>query len=230
MKGDSAPRLATRHGETRRASSTRCEAAPKSSRPWSAAPSSPSSCCVEAARKCWHIRPCSKRRSSWRMPSLKLNSSRHTRKTSRSWRTSAATIPRSSARRARAARIGADAVDLNLGCPQRVAYAGHYGSYLMKQEDRELVKSIVRAMRRDTPPHVVVCVKIRLMDTQPDTLQLVEDLRDSGAQVVALQRRRRAVLVCVEIIEQGLLQGQRPSPNWMLSARSRRAASARAPL
>ena len=91
-----------------------------------------------------------------------------------------------------AARLGADAVDLNLGCPQRVAYAGHYGSYLMKQEDRELVKAIVRAMRRDTPPHVVVCVKIRLMDTQPDTLQLVEDLRDSGAQVVALHGRRRA--------------------------------------
>ena len=91
-----------------------------------------------------------------------------------------------------AARLGADAVDLNLGCPQRVAYAGHYGSYLMKQEDRELVKSIVRAMRRYTPPHVVVCVKIRLMDTQPDTLQLVEDLRDSGAQVVALHGRRRA--------------------------------------
>jgi len=91
-----------------------------------------------------------------------------------------------------AARLGADAVDLNLGCPQRVAYAGHYGSYLMKQEDRELVKSIVRAMRRDTPPEVVVCVKIRLMDTQPDTLQLVEDLRDSGAQVVALHGRQRA--------------------------------------
>ena len=91
-----------------------------------------------------------------------------------------------------AARLGADAVDLNLGCPQRVAYAGHYGSCLMKQEDRELVKSIVRAMRRDTPPQVVVCVKIRLMDTQPDTLQLVEDLRDSGAQVVALHGRRRA--------------------------------------
>ena len=88
-----------------------------------------------------------------------------------------------------AARLGADAVDLNLGCPQRVAYAGHYGSYLMKQEDRELVKSIVRAMRRDTPSEVVVCVKIRLMDTQPDTLQLVEDLRD-GAQVVALPGRR----------------------------------------
>jgi len=91
-----------------------------------------------------------------------------------------------------AARLGADAVDLNLGCPQRVAYAGHYGSYLMKQEDRELVKAIVRAMRRDTPKEVVVCVKIRLMDTQPDTLQLVEDLRDSGAQVVALHGRRRA--------------------------------------
>ena len=42
------------------------------------------------------------------------------------------------------------------------------------------------------------------MDTQPDTLQLVEDLRDSGAQVVALPgsdgQRGMTVLVCVEIV------------------------------
>lgn len=93
---------------------------------------------------------------------------------------------------AEAARLGADAVDLNLGCPQRVAYAGHYGSYLMGSEDRELVKAIVRAMRKKTPKTVAVCVKIRLMDNQRDTLQLVEDLRDAGAQVVALHGRRRA--------------------------------------
>lgn len=91
-----------------------------------------------------------------------------------------------------AATGGVDAVDLNLGCPQRVAFAGHYGSYLMREEDRDLVKSIVAAMRRSVPREIAVCVKIRLMDDFPATLKLVEDLRDAGAQVVAIHGRKRA--------------------------------------
>ncbi|KAJ8613437.1 hypothetical protein CTAYLR_002320 [Chrysophaeum taylorii] len=91
-----------------------------------------------------------------------------------------------------AAEEGVDAVDLNLGCPQRTAYSGHFGSYLLGDEDRDLVRKIVRAMRVAVPARVAVCAKIRLLDTPEDTLRLVTDLRDAGAQVVAIHGRKRA--------------------------------------
>jgi tRNA-dihydrouridine synthase 1 len=39
-----------------------------------------------------------------------------------------------------------DAIDLNLGCPQRIAHAGHFGSYLLGDQDRPLVLSIVKRL------------------------------------------------------------------------------------
>ena len=35
-------------------------------------------------------------------------------------------------------------VDLNMGCPQRVAHAGHFGGYLLGAEDRKVVKKLVK--------------------------------------------------------------------------------------
>ena len=53
-----------------------------------------------------------------------------------------------------------DAIDLNLGCPQRTAYLGHFGSYLLEPKDRHLICSIVReAAEQITVP---IFVKIRL--------------------------------------------------------------------
>jgi len=83
-----------------------------------------------------------------------------------------------------------DAIDLNLGCPQRVAYVGHYGSYLLGDEDRELVLSIVK--KTSEAVSIPVFVKIRLLDTLGDTIKLVTQLKEAGAALVAIHARYRA--------------------------------------
>ena len=75
---------------------------------------------------------------------------------------------------ARAAELAAphcDAVELNLGCPQREARLGHFGCYLIEREDWDLVASMVRAAVEATAgsPLRVYC-KIRLCRTLEDTL------------------------------------------------------------
>lgn len=39
-----------------------------------------------------------------------------------------------------------DYVDLNFGCPQRIAKRGHYGAFLM--EDLQCVESLIRALHK----------------------------------------------------------------------------------
>ena len=80
-----------------------------------------------------------------------------------------------------------DAVDLNLGCPQRTAYLGHFGSYLLGDDDRELVLSIVRAGSRAVK--IPIFVKIRLLDTIEETVRLCRQLREAGASLIAIHAR-----------------------------------------
>lgn len=85
-----------------------------------------------------------------------------------------------------------DAIDLNLGCPQRVACAGHFGSFLLDEADRPLVLSIVRTLAEGLD--IPMFVKIRLLDKLEDTLTLVNQLYDAGAALVAIHGRYRVNL------------------------------------
>ena len=83
-----------------------------------------------------------------------------------------------------------DAIDLNLGCPQRTAYLGHFGSYLLGDEDRQLILDIVKAGSQAVS--IPIFVKIRLLDTIEDTIKLCHQLRDAGASLIAIHARYRA--------------------------------------
>jgi tRNA-dihydrouridine synthase 1 len=85
-----------------------------------------------------------------------------------------------------------DAIDLNLGCPQRVAAQGHYGSFLLDDVDRPLVLAMVRAVSAGVS--IPLFVKIRLLSTLEETVELVEQLRDAGAALVAIHARHRVDL------------------------------------
>ena len=83
-------------------------------------------------------------------------------------------------------------IDLNLGCPQRTAYQGHFGSYLLGENDRQLVKSIVRAAAADESIPFPISCKIRLLDDIESTVALVNDLFSAGASLITIHGRFRA--------------------------------------
>lgn len=102
----------------------------------------------------------------------------------------AANDPKSFAKAARKAQPFCDAIDLNLGCPQRTAYVGHFGSYLLDQKDRELIVSIVKAGVEAVD--IPIFAKIRLLDQYEDTLELCQQLYNAGASLIAVHGRYRA--------------------------------------
>ena len=82
--------------------------------------------------------------------------------------------------------------DLNLGCPQRVAFAGHFGSFLLDEEDRPLVLRIVKKLSDNLS--IPVFVKIRLLDSVPDTILLCKQLVEAGGALIAIHARYRVNL------------------------------------
>ncbi|CAL4966426.1 unnamed protein product [Urochloa decumbens] len=80
-----------------------------------------------------------------------------------------------------------DYVDINFGCPQRIARRGNYGAFLM--DNLPLVKSLVQNLSANL--HVPVSVKIRIFPRLEDTLVYAKMLEEAGASLVAVHGRTR---------------------------------------
>ncbi|KAE9614279.1 hypothetical protein Lal_00016679 [Lupinus albus] len=80
-----------------------------------------------------------------------------------------------------------DYVDINLGCPQRIAKRGYYGAFLM--DNLALVKSLVENLTLNL--QVPVSCKIRLFPNLEDTLKYARMLEDAGCSLLAVHGRTR---------------------------------------
>ncbi|KAG2265194.1 hypothetical protein Bca52824_072273 [Brassica carinata] len=74
-----------------------------------------------------------------------------------------------------------DYVDINLGCPQRIARRGNYGAFLM--DNLPLVKSLVEKLAQNLT--VPVSCKIRIFPNLQDTLNYAKMLEDAGCSLLA---------------------------------------------
>ena len=84
-------------------------------------------------------------------------------------------------------RGGVDAIDLNLGCPQRIARRGRYGAFLM--EEPRLVSEVVATLAAHLS--IPVTAKMRIFDDTERTVAFARMLESSGASLVAVHGRTR---------------------------------------
>jgi tRNA-dihydrouridine synthase 1 len=77
------------------------------------------------------------------------------------------------------------AIDLNLGCPQKIAKKGHYGAYLLP--DTKLVVSLLTSMVQNL--EVPITAKLRCLPTDYETLKLVEAVEKCGVSMITLHGR-----------------------------------------
>eukprot|EP01024_Parvocaulis_polyphysoides_P059089 TRINITY_DN6378_c0_g2_i3.p1 TRINITY_DN6378_c0_g2~~TRINITY_DN6378_c0_g2_i3.p1 ORF type:complete len:407 (+),score=52.41 TRINITY_DN6378_c0_g2_i3:74-1222(+) len=80
-----------------------------------------------------------------------------------------------------------DAVDLNLGCPQRIAKRGKYGAFIM--DDWKLVSDIISTLQQNLS--VPVTAKIRIYPDVNRTIQYAKALQDAGCSLIAVHGRFR---------------------------------------
>ncbi|KAF9600127.1 hypothetical protein IFM89_003674 [Coptis chinensis] len=80
-----------------------------------------------------------------------------------------------------------DYVDINLGCPQRIARRGNYGAFLM--DNLPVVRSLVQSLADNL--HVPVSCKIRIFPDMQDTIKYARMLEDAGCSLLAVHGRTR---------------------------------------
>lgn len=87
-----------------------------------------------------------------------------------------------------AVQRGADAIDINLGCPQQDALDNSYGAYMPHDAAIETVR-LLRSTRElhNTP----IFVKIRLQHKLEETLQFAKALEEAGASLLVVHGRTR---------------------------------------
>lgn len=100
----------------------------------------------------------------------------------------------------------ADAIDLNLGCPQRHAELGGYGAYLLPKQHWSRVTTIVSAMVQavDLP----ITTKIRITVPKEQTADLAVQLSLAGSSLITVHPRfassvrRRKGLADLDMVRQ----------------------------
>ncbi|ADM11917.1 tRNA-dihydrouridine synthase [Encephalitozoon intestinalis ATCC 50506] len=80
-----------------------------------------------------------------------------------------------------------DAIDINFGCPQKVARKGGYGAYL--QENWDLTERIVKVL--STGLNVPVSCKIRVFESIEKTVEYAKMIEKAGCSLLAVHGRTR---------------------------------------
>lgn len=90
-----------------------------------------------------------------------------------------------------AIKAGADAIDINFGCPAKTVNRSEGGACLLKQPDR--VYNIVKAVREALPAHIPLSAKIRLgFDDRSSYLDNARAVAEAGADELAVHARSKA--------------------------------------
>eukprot|EP01043_Picozoa_sp_COSAG02_P000611 COSAG02_NODE_11_length_58539_cov_103.119473_30_plen_604_part_00 len=83
---------------------------------------------------------------------------------------------------------GIVAVDINLGCPKRIATSGGSGSALFT--DRKRCEAAVRTLREFLPAEIAVTCKVRLCPDVTESLERCRGLASAGAVLICVHARR----------------------------------------